>query len=70
MGCNFCKPKGWDKKCCCICGSGTPAYISICIATENGDEQFPYTQTDLCKQCFDEYGMESAINHNVEIRNS
>ena len=65
--CNFCEERGWKKKCCCICGVGVEAYISISIAT-GGDDLFPYTQTDLCKSCFDEVGIEAAINHNDEIR--
>ena len=65
--CNFCEPDGWHKKCCCICGSGSTVYISISIATDN-DESYPYTQTDLCKKCWIEYGIESAMDHNKEMQ--
>lgn len=64
--CNFCEPKGWQKKVCCICGAGSSAYISVSIATENDDEPYPYTQTDLCKNCWIEHGIDPAINHNRE----
>ena len=67
MSCNLCTPNGWNKKCCSICGHGPPVYISICITTVNDDEQFPYTQTDLCKKCYAEYGIESAFDHNREM---
>lgn len=66
--CNLCEPNGWKRKCCNIHGAGTPAYISIAIATDNDDELYPYTMTDLCKKCFDDYGVESAINHNEAMR--
>jgi hypothetical protein len=66
--CNFCEPNGWNKKACCICGIGVGVYISILIATENTDEIYPYTQTDHCKKCWDEYGIESAMDHNRECR--
>ena len=62
--CSFCEPHGWDKKCCCICGSGSSAYISISIATGHADNLYPYTQTDLCRNCWDKYGINPAIDHN------
>ena len=63
--CNYCEPNGWRRKSCCICGVGSEVYISISIATGE-DEEFPYTQTDLCKKCWDEHGVRCAIEHNKE----
>ncbi len=69
MTCSFCTPKGWKKMCCNICGAGSEGdvYISIMIATDS-DDSYPYSQTDLCKKCFEKYGVESAINHNIFCR--
>ncbi len=68
--CNFCEPKGWKKKVCNFCGTTKPhtVYISIAIATDRDDEEFPYTQTDLCKPCFETIGIDSFIDHNNECR--
>lgn len=71
--CNFCEPNGWRRKTCCICGVSKPrdaVYISISIATNDPEELFPYTQTDYCKECWVEYGIVSAFEHNYECSGS
>ncbi len=67
--CNFCEPNGWKRKVCNICGTTREheVYISISIALENEDD-YPYSQTDLCRDCYDKYGIESAMDHNLECR--
>ena len=66
--CNYCEPNGWKKKCCNFCGIGTPTFISISIAVPHGSD-FPYSSTDLCDQCWLEYGMQAALDHNAQCRN-
>jgi hypothetical protein len=68
--CDFCEPNGWNKKCCHICGAGSSVYISIAIATENKEELYPYSQTELCKDCWDKYGIDVAMDHNREFRSA
>lgn len=65
--CNYCDPKGWNKKCCGICGVGSDAYISISIAVPHG-EDFPYSTTDLCEKCWKEHGISAALQHNEQCR--
>lgn len=64
--CHYCDPNGWKRKACNICGT-TRVYISICVALEN-DDDYPYSQTDLCRECYGAYGIESAMDHNLECR--
>jgi hypothetical protein len=68
--CDFCEPNGWNKKCCCICGAGSSVYISITIATGNKDELYPYSQIELCKDCWDKYGIDVVTDHNRECRSA
>lgn len=65
--CMFCDPSGWDRACCNICGAGSKVYASISISMPHGNA-YPYTQTDLCRKCFDEHGIQAAIEHNNDIR--
>lgn len=67
MGCNFCRPKGWTKKACNICGAGSACYISITISVPNGSD-YPYSQTDLCRECWEKYGIAAALDHNAQCR--
>jgi len=62
----------WRDKVCYFCGVHTKGeiYISICIATDDPSQEYPYTQTDMCRSCWDLYGIDAAIEHSNEIRNS
>lgn len=53
----------WQDKVCCVCGLGSKVYIEILIALPD-ESEYPYTQTALCKECWDEYGIEVALEHN------
>ena len=67
MSCNRCNPSGWRDLTCAFCGLGSEVYISIAIAT-NDDSDFPYSSMELCKECFDEHGVEPAFEHNRAMR--
>lgn len=66
-GCNYCRPQGWNSMTCNICGTGSTVYASISIAVPHGGP-YPYSSTCLCKACFDEYGIECALEHNAQCR--
>lgn len=71
--CTWCEPNGWRHKTCNICGSGCfgrSAAISISIATDDPDGEFPYTTTELCLECWRLGGMVAAKERNREIRES
>ena len=70
MACSWCEPNGWKSRTCCLCGVSTVGgvFISISIATDDDESDYPYTTTDLCKRCWGKFGIEPALNHNVEIR--
>lgn len=55
--CNFCEPKGWNKKNCHVCGIHAKTYISLSVGMEDGSD-FPYVTVELCKECFDEHGIQ------------
>jgi hypothetical protein len=63
-------PNGWRSMTCCICGNTKPheVYININIATNDPDSQFPFSETNLCKECWNEHGIESAMEHNAQCR--
>lgn len=50
--------------------SGRWAAISISIATDDPDAEYPYTTTDLCLECAQPGAMGIAQAHNREIRES
>lgn len=57
----------WKDRTCDICGIGSKTYISVCIQTENEDNDYPYTETNLCRDCFNKLGVQPAFDHNREI---
>ena len=59
--CYYCESNGWRRKQCNLCKN--PVYISICIDTGDEESGFPYSQTELCKECWDEYGINVAFEH-------
>ena len=61
------EPFGFNKMTCNFCGVNNPVFISIMIATDDGSE-YPYTQTDMCKSCWQEFGINAAFEHNSEIK--
>lgn len=68
--CNHCDKYGFDRKCCNYCGiHGDKVFISISIRLDIKKEgfEFPYTETDMCKKCWDEIGIEGAFQHNKNI---
>jgi hypothetical protein len=62
-------PEGWNRLVCNYCGTTKPhkLYISILIATDDGGP-FPYSQTEMCKECWEEYGISAAMEHNAMCR--
>lgn len=70
MSCNHCDPNGFNSKACNFCGiHGDKVYISICIRL-NEVETYPYTETDMCRKCWDEIGIDGALQHNIGIQES
>lgn len=67
MACNHCEPMGWHNKTCSICGVGSACYISISISVPHGHD-YPYSQTDLCRECWAKYGITAALDHNAQCR--
>jgi len=65
--CNYCDPKGWEKKVCNYCGAGSTVYISISISVPHGGD-FPYSTTDLCERCYKTHGAGTAFGHNSQCR--
>jgi hypothetical protein len=67
--CNICESGGWKRMVCNVCGISKEhtIFISILIALDNEDD-FPYSQTTLCKECWEQYGVESAFEHNEFCR--
>jgi len=63
-------PDGWKQAKCNFCGITKPhiLYISIAIYTGDTESQYPYSQTDMCEECWNEYGIEAAIEHNIQCR--
>ena len=66
--CSWCEPGGWKNRHCNICGFGHPAYVSISIATDADDSDYPYTTTDLCRECWVALGIGAALAHNAALR--
>jgi hypothetical protein len=64
-------PNGWRGMCCNFCGSGSEGkvYISILIATDDPESEYPYSQIEMCRECWNENGIEAAMEHNAECRN-
>lgn len=60
----------WTEGCCGFCGEGSTVFISISIdfPDPEGDERLNYTQTDLCKECWEKYGIQAAFDHNNQLR--
>ena len=62
--CTFCEPNGWKRNSCVIC-TKLDVYISISLTIDTDeDNPFPYSRTDLCKDCWGKYGIEEAFHHN------
>ena len=59
-------PFEWDEKVCSFCGTGSKIYIRITISTGMEDE-YPYTETDFCRGCWESIGIAAAFEHNKEI---
>ena len=65
--CWKCKPGGFKRRACDICGIGSRAHVVVCMGTgATGDH--PFTETALCKGCFDKLGFRPALEHNADIR--
>jgi len=60
----------WRSMVCNFCGTTKPhqVYISISIATDDPESKYPYSQTDMCKPCWNKYGINAAIEHNKQCR--
>ena len=60
----------WNERCCSFCGIGSQAYISIRIDMPDPEAppEYGYTETDMCKKCWREMGIEAAFGHNRAIR--
>jgi hypothetical protein len=63
-------PNGWRKMTCDYCGRGSEGkvYISILIATDDPDSEYPYTQTEMCYKCWIENGIKAVLEHNTQFR--
>ena len=63
-------PDGWRGMTCSFCGTTRPheVYISILIATDDSESEYPYSQTDMCRQCWEEHGIDAAFEHNRNCR--
>ena len=64
---------GWMRMVCNYCGTKRPhmVYISIRIAVtedRNTDNPYPYSQTEMCRKCWDKYGIRGAMDHNIQCR--
>ena len=57
----------WNQKCCNMCGEGSTPYIDIRIATD-ADGEHPYSQTTMCRSCWDQFGISAAMIYNAECR--
>lgn len=66
--CNWCEPNGWKRRTCNICGDEHPAKVSISLATDDPDSEFPYTTMDLCLECERGGALEMAVAKNREKR--
>lgn len=60
----------WGRMICSFCGTTKPhtVFISIRIATDCKENPHPYSQTEMCKQCWDTYGIDAALEHNDQCR--
>lgn len=59
----------WRNQYCSLCGDSKRAYIVIMIScpTPGLDEQYQYSDHRLCKECWDEFGIDVAIEANKQI---
>ncbi len=62
----------WHELTCNFCGNETKGHIYISIRIDlpdpEAEEEFQYTQTDLCKKHWDMLGVDTAFEHNESIR--
>ena len=65
--CWQCEPGGFGRKTCDVCGVGSRAHVVVCMATGTSDD-FPFTETALCKACFEKMRFAPAMQHNAETR--
>ena len=63
-------PNGWRNLVCSYCGSGSEGkvFISILIATDDPESEYPYSQTEMCLEHWKENGIEAALEHNARCR--
>ena len=67
--CNYCESNGWTRKTCNFCGVDTQGGVEIVILIATNDSnEFPYTETALCKKCWEKHGIEPAFEHNDSCR--
>lgn len=60
--------RGWHRMTCSFCGIGSKVHISILIATDHKGNPYPYSQTEMCNKCWNEHGIEAAMEHNRQCR--
>lgn len=64
----FSEPNGWRRTVCNFCGTTREHTLFISIATDDPKSEYPFSQTDMCKECWDEYGLLAALEHNRQCR--
>ncbi len=61
---------GWNHEVCSFCGNSKPhtIFIKICISLPDEDSPFPFIETNLCKECWDEQGIQPTLEIVKELQ--